>query len=309
MLYRGLIIDGHCDAPSVIYDKKSSLYVAKPYAGPLIQVINTCLNDEQAAAEPLSHVVEMWSAGLQLARANTLPLIKSREDLGELVRTRQSGLLLGIEGADSLQGSLAVLEALFTLGYRLLGLTWNRSNSVADGVGAGPGAGGLTPFGRQVVEKCFNLGIVVDLAHLAPAGFREVLELATGPVVVSHANCHALCGHRRNLTDQQLKAVGQNKGLVGITFVPDFLRDDGRATLSTVLDHVEHALQYVGEDGVAFGSDFDGVDGLPEGIEGPVSWSAIAGELEKRNFSSSLVDKLLWGNWARVLLAALPASV
>lgn len=309
MTDRRLIIDGHCDAPSVIYGKRSSLFVAKPYEGPLIQVLNTFLHDDQVSDNPLAHVTEMWSASLRLATERALPVIKTREDLAGMTQNARSGVLLGIEGADSLQGSMAVLEALFTLGYRLLGLTWNRSNSVAAGVGAGPLAGGLTPFGRQVVETCFRLGMVVDLAHLAPAGFREVLEMAEKPVVVSHGNCQALCGHRRNLSDNQLQALGNNKGLVGITFVPDFLQDNGEADLSKVIDHVEYALQYVGEDGVAFGSDFDGVDSLPLGIEGPVSWADIAEQLEKRNFSSRLINKLLWENWARVLQANLPATV
>lgn len=308
MTDRKLIIDGHCDAPSVVYSKKSSLFVAKPYDGPLIQVLNTFLHDDQVEMNPLRHVVEMWSASLNLATERGLPVLKTREAVANLVTKAQSGVLLGIEGADALQGSMAVLEALFSLGYRLLGLTWNRSNSVAEGVGAGPQAGGLTPFGRRVVENCFHLGMVVDLAHLAPAGFREVLDMGAKPVVVSHGNCQALCGHGRNLSDNQLKALGNNKGLVGITFVPEFLHDSGKATISTVVDHVEHALQYVGEDGVAFGSDFDGVDTLPEGIEGPVSWIEIVEQLERRNFSTGLISKLLWENWARVLQANLPRS-
>ena len=129
-----------------------------------------------------------------------------------------------MEGAEGLEGDLGVLRMMYRLGVRWIGLTWNHRNQAADGLGEMRTGGGLTEFGVHLVQEMNRLGMVVDIAHLAPAGVRDVLATSEAPVVASHANAHALCPVPRNLSDEQLEGVAKTGGVVGVTYVPDFIR-------------------------------------------------------------------------------------
>jgi membrane dipeptidase len=210
--------------------------------------------------------------------------------------------MLSMEGAEGLEGDLRLLRTYHSLGLRCLGITWNRRNEAADGtyeIGTG---GGLTQFGRALVEECGRLGILLDLAHLAPQGVADVLELADGPVVVTHANSHALWPHPRNLTDAQLVAVAETGGVVGFSPVPLFLGEDQkRNDLPTLLDHVDHMISVVGEDSLALGMDFDGMeDSRVAGLEDVSMLPNISQGLSDRGYSAEAIGKILGGNYLRV---------
>jgi membrane dipeptidase len=190
--------------------------------------------------------------------------------------------VLTVENSDALDGSLNTLHAFHALGVRSIGLTHNPRAIAADGVGEtqasrlGPALpteaprGGLSEFGVQLVREMNALGMLVDVSHISERGFWDVMEHTTRPVIASHSNCRALCDHVRGLTDDQLRALAKNGGVVGVSFVPGFVDPDTWARPATtapgappsliarVLDHIEHVIRIAGPDHVGLGSDFDG---------------------------------------------------
>ncbi|MDI6870843.1 MAG: dipeptidase [Bacillota bacterium] len=242
-----------------------------------------------------------------------LRLVTDAAGLERLVEARRSGeqpvgLVLGIEGGEALEGDLALLRTFHRLGVRLVTLTHNFRNELADGAYE-ESPGGLTRFGRQVVEEMNRLGVVIDVSHLAPAGFWQVLELSSAPVVASHSNARALCGHRRNLTDEQAEALAAKGGVVGVTFCPLFLReapDDQHplpASLSDVLDQIDYLVNLVGPDHVALGSDFDGIDTVPRGLEDVSRLPALTRGLLERGHSEEAIRGILGENLLRIFRA------
>jgi len=223
----------------------------------------------------------------------------------DVLRAKQLGkiaLILSMEGAEGLEGDLSVLRVCYRLGLRLLGIAWNRRNEAADGIGEIQTGGGLTGFGMDLVKECNRLGIVIDVAHLAPAGVKDVLELSESPVVATHANCHALWPHPRNLTDAQLEGIARKGGVVGTTPVPPFLGEDEMySDLSVLLDHIDHMVSVMGEDGVGLGLDFDGVgDMRTEGIEDVSKLPNLTRGLIERGYTPEAISKILGGSFLRV---------
>ena len=251
-------------------------------------------------------------------------LVRTREELDGLADD-QVAFVLVFEGGRPLEGSLAVLRQLFRLGVRCMLLTWNGRNELADGVGEGERAGGLSTFGRAVVLEMKRLGMLLDLSHLAERGFWEAIELHGGTVVASHSNAKALHDHRRNLTDDQIRAVAASGGLVGIAFMPAFL-GPGVPTVDTVVDHIEHMAGLVGIEHVGIGPDFsygptaeehrrtrkyEGVKvdlNVPYPIPEATALRDLEARLRERGFGRDAVDAVMGGNFLRVLRAVLPSA-
>jgi membrane dipeptidase len=210
--------------------------------------------------------------------------------------------VLTMEGAEALEGDLSALRICHRLGLRVLGITWNRRNQAADGMAEARTGGGLTEFGVRLVEECNELGIVLDMAHLAPAGVRDVLELTQAPVVVTHGNSHALWPKYRNLTDDQLEGVARAGGVVGVTAVPAFLgEDEEHGHLSAMLDHVDHMVKAMGEDHVGLGMDFDGVrQARVQDMEDASKLPNFTRGLAERGYSANTIRKILGENFLRV---------
>jgi len=240
------------------------------------------------------------------SRPDVLP-IRSRADVDVLLRPGEQriGAMLTLEGADGLEGNLAYLRIAHALGVRTLGLTWNNANWAADGIRE-PRGGGLTSAGRRLVAECDRLGMPLDVSHLSVKGFWEVLDTARRPPIASHSNAKALCDHPRNLSNDQIRALIAAGGRIGITFVPYFLRSDGkRASIDDVLRHVEHICSLGGANHVGFGSDFDGIEEWVEGLEHPGGYPALAEALAKR-YSAEQTEGFLRKNWLSYYQAHLP---
>jgi len=210
--------------------------------------------------------------------------------------------IIAIEGAESLEGDLGLLRVYHRLGVRNLGITWSLRNRAADGVKETRTGGGLTNFGVQLVEEMNRLGIMIDVAHLAPAGVRDVLEISQSPIIASHANAHALRSVTRNLTDEQLEGIASTGGVVGVTFVPYFIEEDSKhASLGHLLDHIDHIVKVAGIDHVGLGSDFDGFPPPPPtGLEDATCFPNITTGLLERGYEEDDVRKILGGNFMRV---------
>src|SRR5262249_14455163 len=216
-----------------------------------------------------------------------------------------------LEGAEAIDPELESLELWHAAGLRSLGPVWSRPNAFAHGVPfvapSSPDTGpGLTDAGKQLVRRCGELGILVDLSHLNEAGFWDVAGLGAGPLVASHSCVHAICPTSRNLTDQQLDAIGASGGLVGIVYAAPFLRPDFKndpdTDLSLIVQHARYVAERIGIDGVALGSDFDGAT-IPQALGDASGIPRLLDEFASAGFSDTEIEAIAWGNWRRVLAA------
>lgn len=218
------------------------------------------------------------------------------------------------------------LKTFQRLGVRVFSLGHNRRNVLADGCGSRTVAG-LSFLGVQVVEELNRLHILVDVSHLSEAGFYDVLEITTAPVIATHSNARAVCDHPRNLTDDQFKALAENGGITCLNFYRDYLREDGEnASLEDLLDHIDHIAHLIGVDRVGMGPDFmdappeivapalkyvdpTGEHGLtvekymigPAGIEDNSRFGNVAKGLEQRGYQAEEIDGVMGGNFLRLL--------
>jgi membrane dipeptidase len=239
---------------------------------------------------------------LRVART-VADLDAAREDDGPPVA------VLHLEGAEAIDPGLESLDTWYAAGLRSLGPVWSRPNRFAHGVPfifpSSPDLGpGLTDAGLELVRRCAELGILVDLSHLNEAGFWDVARLNVGPLVASHAGAHALSSASRNLTDAQLDAIADSGGLVGIVFASLFLRADFEDTADTPLEliaaHARYVADRIGARHVALGSDFDGAT-IPAALGDAAGLPRLLQSLAGVGFSAEELDAIAWGNWRRVL--------
>ncbi len=242
----------------------------------------------------------------------------------EIVRSRQAGkiaLLLTMEGVEPLGNDINLLRVFHELGLRALGLTHARRNAAGSGgifAPQGSFRDGLTSFGREVVRQCETLGIIVDLAHINPAGLEDVMALTSRPVIVSHTNARRYYDIERNLDDDQIKMVGQRRGVIGVNSVLVSPRKE-QANLDTFVDHIEHIASLIGIEGVGIGFDFFKFiyDSWPEAVKADFDARFadmhfiealsdhsharnLTGKLIERGFADEDIEKILYGNWMRV---------
>ena len=254
---------------------------------------------------------------------------------GEIEAARQSGhiaIVMGVEGGHMINSSLAVLRTLYELGARYLTLTHSKDTPWAGSSGSDTNLG-LSDFGRSVIREMNRLGMLVDISHVSDQTFWDVLDTSAAPVIASHSSARALAAHKRNMSDEMIRAMADKGGVIHINYYNAFIDDAyaqrssawnranpntesgdrdartraklaaiGRPPLDTLLDHFDHAIQVAGIEAVGLGSDFDGVDGeLPEGMEDISQVPNIAEGLAKRNYSQDEIDKVLGSNSLRVL--------
>jgi len=217
-----------------------------------------------------------------------------------------------MEGCEAIDADLAALEVFYAAGLRSLGPVWSRNNVFAHGVPfaypMSPDTGpGLTDAGKRLVKACNTKGILIDLAHITEKGFWDVAKLSDQPLVASHSNAHALTPVARNLTDRQLDAIRESKGLAGLNYATTMLRADGKedanTPLSDVVRHVDYMVERMGIDCVALGSDYDGAT-IPAEIGDAAGTQNLVDALRKAGYSEQELAKLCRGNWVRVLKQA-----
>jgi membrane dipeptidase len=264
-------------------------------------------------------------------------------DLERIVKSGKIAAVLTLEGGHQIADDLAVLRMYQRMGIRAMTLTHFRNNNWADSSTDKPQHNGLTEFGKQVVREMNRIGMLVDISHVSDKTFYDTLAVTTKPVIASHSSCRAIAEIPRNMTDDMLKALARNGGVVGINFGAGFLNPKdasalmasignmaaqepnltgaaldefsanefkkenyshprpAAATLDDAVAHIDHVVKVAGIDHVGIGSDFDGIPDVPKGLEDASKMPALAAALRKRGYSEADVEKIMGGNFLRVM--------
>ena len=279
----------------------------------------------------------------------TFELALTAVDIERIHREGKVASLIGLEGGHSIDNSLAVLRMTYALGARYMTLTHTKTTDWADAAGDEPRHHGLTPFGEQVIREMNRLGMLVDLSHVTDETMRAALKVSQAPVIFSHSSVRALCNSPRNVPDDVLKLTARKGGVVMVCFLPGYLTERGRvamaavdaekerlhklypddserfekelavwrrehpspqeASLSDVADHIDHVRKVAGINHVGIGSDFDGFDGAPEGLEDVSCYPALLAELMRRGYTREEIKKVAGLNLLRVMREAEKVSV
>jgi len=228
-------------------------------------------------------------------------IVRQAEDIVRAKAAGKPAIILALEHADCTERSLNILRILYEIGVRSIGLTHNVSSWAADGCLEAREGVGLTRYGVALVQEMNRLGMLVDLAHVSPSAFFSALEVSSKPVIFSHGNAQALCDHPRNLTDAQFKALAQNGGVIGVSYVPSFVAKEN-PTLERLLEHIGHIVEVAGVQAVGLGGDFDGGGTLlSDATEVPL----ITEGLLRRGYSETSIRQILGENTLRVLKGAI----
>ena len=329
-LHSGGVIDLHFDLPLILFlSRPRRNFVATDFlpefeAGD-IGVLGVALYVEDQYVPDQSLRVALDQVALLRAELEATPRLALCKTFAEVEQARVAGriaLLLTMEGAEPLGDDLNLLHIFHELGLRAISLTHARKNAAAAGgifAASGSPSTGLTTFGRELVQECERLGIMLDLAHINPAGFEEICALTSKPLIVSHTNARHFNDIERNISDDQIKMIGARGGVIGINAILVSAKKE-EATLDRYVDHIEHVANLIGIDGVAIGFDFcEFVLGLlpaakREELEAKLTRPHylpdlgnhaharnLTRKLIERGFSDEQIEKILRDNWLRVL--------
>ena len=241
---------------------------------------------ESIAAAEYAQVEVLKAAGL-----------KQVDDPSE-VKPGENCFMLSLEGCEVFEKGMSAIAEWREKGIRMGALVWNNPNSFGTPAKV-DATTGLTDKGVQVVREMQRLGMAVDVSHLNEAGFWDLFAKGHRPPMASHSCCRALCDHFRNLTDDQLRAMIQYSGFVGVNFYPHFLSKDGKADTATIAQHIDHICQLGGGDIVGFGSDFDGIEVVPEDLAHPGQMGELIDALRKYGYNDEAIEGIAGGNLRR----------
>ena len=221
----------------------------------------------------------------------------------EILSNQEKGLMsavLTIEGPAGFGFDPELLPDLHAIGFRISTLGWNESNVLTGSHVTGEG---LSDLGRTYVKTCQELGILVDVSHISDAGFWDIMKCTEGPVIATHSNSRAVCGHSRNLTDDMFRAIMETGGVAGLNQCADFIGEN--PTLDTVCDHVLHFLELDPEGKhIALGGDLDGVTAMSAGFDGIQSYPALFDRLLHRGVTEEMLLNICWNNAIGVMQCA-----
>ncbi len=344
-----IVIDTHADTPSRFVDEnfdpandagKGHWDLAKVREGNLgAEFFSIWVDPKKYQGKYAQRALDMIDSVYETVRKHP-DAMQMAYSVGDIESARQGGhkrlaALMGIEGGHAIENDLRILRDYYRLGARYMTLTWANSDEWADSSGDlnkpdVPHHNGLTDFGKQVVAEMNRLGMMVDISHVSDKTFWDTLAVTQAPVIASHSSARALTNHERNLTDDMLRAVAKNGGVVQVNFNCGFIDQNyldkynewnrqrmaqgkpdmtysteespslPRPPFKSLIDHFDHIAKIAGVDHVGIGSDFDGVDCLPEGIDSVADLPKITQALLDRGYKPDEIKKILGGNLLRV---------
>jgi len=327
-LHANGIVDLHFDMPMDLYEKRDRTkvlaadYLPEMEAGN-IGVLGTAIYiedrylPEMGLRVALDQIARIYGEVAECAR---FAICKSFQEILD-ARKNKTALLITMEGVEPLGTDLDLLRVFYELGVRAIGLTHARRNAAGNGgifAPTGSPRDGLTAFGHDVVQACEALGVIVDLAHISPAGFDEILAITTKPPIISHTNARKYYDIERNITDEQIKIMGERRGVIGVNGVLVSPKKE-ESTLDRYIDHIEHVTDLIGIDGVGIGFDFfefiyrQWTDSARKELAAKFTTPHFIPDLSnhsharnltrrliERGFSDENIEKILRGNWIRI---------
>ncbi len=323
------VIDMHFDLPMDLYEKRKHKKILETEFLPELEagnvsVVAAAIYIEDRYLPEMGLRVALDQIARLYAETQACPRFAICKSYREIEQARAEGkiaFLITLEGAEPLGTDLDLLRVFYELGVRAIGLTHARSNAAGHGgifAPSGSSQEGLSAFGRDLVRECEALGVIIDLAHINPAGFNDILSIATKPSIVSHTNVRRYYDIERNISDEQIKVIGERRGVIGINSVLVSSKKK-ESTLDRYVDHIEHVANLIGIDGVAIGFDFfefiysqwpeSAKKDLAEKLSTPHfipelrnhSHAAnLTRKLIARGFNDEQIEKVLRGNWLRI---------
>lgn len=304
--------------------------------GVALQVFAVYVPPETESGKAFQYTSERLAAIDAFAgKSDLLTLVETSAELKKSMTAGKTGILKAVENGHAIEDSLEKLKQLRRSKVRIMTLTHSKHLSwIASCTGSGPfksdSGPGLTSFGESVVDAMCDLGMIPDLSHASESAFWDVIKRVKKPVIASHSCAYKLCAAARNLKDDQLKALGDSGGLVGVNFFSGFLNEPYRlqfnkymknnpelstqmiinnqapeipvaVPLSSIADHIDYMVNEAGEDCVALGSDFDGIPSAPDGVTGSGFYPVLEAELRSRGYTEKRIEKIFNANFLRVL--------
>lgn len=313
-----IVIDTHCDTPgrladgAVLSSKGDNGHFDYPRmaeGGVDCEFFALYTPNDMPPDAALRRVMEMSAAVHDSVEAFTG--VRMAYSPSDVLRNKEAGrrsVAVGMENAAPLCKSLPLLREMYRMGVRYVTLTHNGNNEICDAALAPEKRwNGLSPFGKEFVSEMNRIGMMIDVSHISDDSFFDVLSCSSAPVIASHSCCRAISEHPRNMTDGMIKALADAGGVVQINFCPLFVDascdESAYETLPSfkeVADHIEHVIKIAGIGSVGIGSDFDGIDHTPKGLEDISKMPALLQELSGRGYGEKELALIAGGNFLRV---------
>lgn len=354
-----IVVDTHCDTPLRIDEEKADLgvrsneghndFIRMKEGGVDLSFYAIFTRVKLTPNESTVQALRLVGEVKDMVEANSdkVAMAYSVKDVRRIKKGGRGAIMLGMENGSPIQNDMALLHEFYRMGVRYITLCHSAHNQLCDSCAPKePKWGGLSPFGKKVVEEMNRLGMIVDVSHLSDASFYDCLKYSKAPIVATHSCCRALCSHPRNMSDKMIKELAKRGGVIQINFYPAFLSDEygvdayfdaadqydaamkaywrsgkkGKKEIAhfkkmenyikknfpspsykLLVDHIEHVINLVGVDYVGLGSDYDGIEMPPKGLEDISKFENITKELRLRGYSDSDIKKILGENFLRVL--------
>ena len=320
-----LVLDTHCDTPSQLLRGRD---LSKDNAGGHVDFPKLRRGKVDAAFfaiyvpadldhdEAYIHAERLWASVMAALEGNaeTAALTVSEEQAYDNKSRGVFSVFLGLENGSPIGDSIDRIEYFYKKGVRYMTLCHSMDNQICDSCASEVKTWhGLSPFGREVVSEMNRLGMLIDVSHISDEAFYDVIDCSTKPVVATHSCCRAIAEHPRNMTDDMIRALAAKGGVIQINFYPVFLDDDfteeemftiPRPSYKRIVDHIDHVVSLVGIDHVGLGSDFDGIDVTPDGLENVSMMPKVFDEMRVRGYSEDEIEKVASLNFFKVLSAS-----
>lgn len=313
MCNKMLFIDGHCDTLSKALDENKKLdindlqfsFQMADEIGGGIQIMAcfiepTYLKEKNGGFIRCNEIIKKINEYEE--KNNKKIIIKNKKDLQNAIINNKTKVILSVENGSAISGNIKNIEFLYNKGIRIMSLTWNEDNDIACGANT-KNDRGLTCFGIEYIKKLVEYNILIDVSHLSEKSFWDVVNLVNVPIVATHSNVYNICKNPRNLKDNQIKAIANSGGIIGICFYSEFLNSNSKANIKDIIKHIKYIKDLVGIDYIGLGSDFDGmsINETAEDVKNINELVNVIKELKKEGFSEEEINKIMKNNWLRVL--------